>query len=101
MYIDILHYQIVAGLEQQDFLAITQQVHQQWMRHLDGFVRWDIHANSEGHYTDIVVWENEAAAKNAEKQMNSMPLLQKWEQCYDQESIRFSHLKTLKVYTKS
>ena len=68
------------------------------MRHLKGFISWDIHTTSKGHYTDVVVWENKAAAKNAEKQMNSSPLLQKWEQCYDQESIRFSHLKILKKY---
>jgi hypothetical protein len=68
------------------------------MKKLPGFKKWEIHRNKEGSYTDIVYWESEEAAKNAEKEMVNIPHAGDWYACYKQGSISSKNLSFIEEF---
>ena len=93
MYTDIIHYELPATLDQKEFLALTEKVRTDWMQPLHGFVSWTQHRNLKGGYTDIVVWQSQAAAKKAEAEMAHNPHQEAWVACY--QNVRSEALESL------
>lgn len=100
MYKDIISYRLAEDVSQEQLLKVTAGIANDWMKNLPGFVQWEVHANSDGTYTDIVYWQSEKDAKNAEKEMANIPNGSDWYGCYKAESISSKRLHQLASYSK-
>lgn len=87
MYKDLISYKLAEGVTEAHLLRVAQEIIDNWMKKLPGFVSWEINKGKDGTYTDIVVWETEENAKNAEKEMANIPNAMEWFKCYEQGSI--------------
>lgn len=88
MYKDLITYQLAEGVTEAHLLKVAQQIIDEWMCKLPGFINWEIHRSKDGQYTDIVYWQDEAAAKNAEVEMANIPNASDWYACYQPGSIK-------------
>ncbi len=82
MYKDIISYELAENISEDQLVNIAKQIVTDWMKKLPGFIKWEIHSNSDGSFTDIVSWESKEAAKNAEKEMANIPNANEWYGCY-------------------
>lgn len=73
MYKDIISYKLAEGIREEHLLKVAKQIIDSWMSKQPGFIKWEIHSNNEGGYTDIVYWESKEAAKDSEKEMVNIP----------------------------
>ena len=87
MYKDIISYQLADNISQEQLLQIAQRVVDEWMKNQPGFIKWEIHTNSDGSYTDIVYWQTKEDAKAAETEMGNIPNGAEWFGCYKEGSI--------------
>lgn len=92
MYKDIISYELAEGTSAEKLIAIAGQIVKDWMKNQKGFVRWEIHTNSDGSYTDIVYWNSKEDAKEAEKQMANIPNAGDWYGCYKPGTISSKNL---------
>ena len=95
MYKDIIGYELAEGVSQEHLIAVAERIVNEWMRTLPGFVRWEIHTNKDGGYTDIVHWKSKEDAMLAEKEMAALPNAGEWFACYKQGSISSKNLTTV------
>jgi len=86
MYKDIINYKLAEGITEEHLLKVAGQIIESWMRNQKGFVKWEIHKNKDGNFTDIVCWESKEDAKNSEKGMVNIPNAAEWYSCYEQGS---------------
>lgn len=87
MYKDIISYELSENTTKTRLLEVASHVYNDWMKLQDGFIKWEIHENKQGGFTDLVYWATEAAAKEAEKSMMTMPHAMDWIGCYKEGSI--------------
>ncbi|MFK7900417.1 MAG: hypothetical protein AB8B61_06635 [Cyclobacteriaceae bacterium] len=92
MYKDIISYELAENISQEHLLSVAKQIVNDWMKKQAGFIKWEIHTNNDGSFTDIVYWESKEAAKNAEKEMGSIPNAADWFACYKEGSISSKNL---------
>lgn len=93
MYKDIIHYELAEGVSETQLLKVAQSIIDSWMTAQKGFIRWEIHKQTEQRaYTDIVYWESEADAKQAEQAMADIPNAGDWYACYKAGSINSQNL---------
>ena len=92
MYKDIINYELDEKVSKEDLLIIAKQIVTDWMKNQPGFINWEIHTNKNGSYTDIVYWESEQDAKNAEKEMVNIPNASDWYSCYKEGTISSKNL---------
>ena len=92
MYKDIISYELAHGISQEHLLSIAKDIVSKWMSNLEGFKGWEIHSLPDGSYVDIVYWDKEQDAKNAEAQMVNIPNASDWYGCYKEGSIKSKHL---------
>jgi len=92
MYKDIISYELADNTSRERLLEIAGQVVRDWMKLQSGFVRWEIHTNRDGSYTDIVYWASEADAKKAEQEMANIPNAGAWYGCYKEGTITSKNL---------
>ena len=95
MYKDIINYRLAESITEDQLLAIAGQIVQDWMKNQPGFNSWEIHKQTDGSYSDIVIWDSEADAKNAEKEMINIPNASKWYGCYKEGSISSKNLTSI------
>lgn len=95
MYKDIITYQLAEGITEAHLLKVAKQIINDWMSQLPGFKSWEICNEGEGMYTDIVHWESQEAAKNAEKEMMNIPNAGEWFACYKEGSISSKNLNVI------
>ncbi len=88
MFKDIISYELAESVTEKHLLEVAKRVHEGWMQHQAGFVKWEIHKNKNGSYSDIVYWESEEAMKNAEKEMANVPNAGEWFGCYKEGTIK-------------
>ena len=100
MYKDVISYELAEQVSQEHLLAVARRIADEWMTKLPGFIRWEIHANATGGLTDIVYWQSEADAKNAEKEMANVPGAAEWYGCYKPGSISARHLHEIACISK-
>lgn len=92
MYKDVISYRLAENVSDDRLLKAANDVLENWMREQPGFVKWEIHRESDGGYTDIVYWESKDAAKNAEADMVNIPNAGDWFSCYEEGSISSKNL---------
>lgn len=95
MYKDIISYELAENMTQEHLLKIAQQIVTDWMKKQSGFIKWEIHTNNDGSYTDIVYWKSQQDAKNAEKEMANIPNAVDWFSCYKEGTISSKNLTTI------
>jgi len=95
MYKDIISYELNDNVTPQQLVKIGDRIVDQWMKKLDGFVKWEIHSNSDGSYTDIVHWKSKEDADMATKEMANIPDATKWFACYKEGSISSKNVTTI------
>ena len=92
MYKDVISYRLAEGIAEDHLLEVAGDLLTSWMSKQPGFVRWEIHREEEGNYTDIVYWESKDAAKSAEADMVNIPNAGDWFACYEEGSISSKNL---------
>ena len=92
MYKDVISYRLAENVSDDRLLKAANDVLENWMREQPGFVKWEIHRETDGGYTDIVYWESKDAAKNAEADMVNIPNAGDWFSCYEEGSISSKNL---------
>ncbi|MEQ8548663.1 MAG: hypothetical protein RIC03_12175 [Cyclobacteriaceae bacterium] len=95
MYKDIITYELAESTTKEQLIKIAKQIVNDWMKNQIGFVKWEIHVNSDGSYTDIVCWKSKEDAKTAEKEMVNIPNASQWYGCYKEGSISSKSLTTI------
>ena len=95
MYKDIITYELAENKTKEELIKIAKQIVNEWMKNQAGFIKWEIHTNSEGTYTDIVYWKSKDAAKIAEKEMVKIPNASEWYGCYKEGTISSKNLTTI------
>lgn len=53
MYKDIITYELAENATKEQLIKIAKQIVNDWMKNQVGFIKWEIHTNSNGTYTDI------------------------------------------------
>lgn len=95
MYKDIITYELADTVTEENLLTVAKQIIDSWMKNQSGFIKWEIHKNSDESYTDIVYWESQADAKNAEKTMGNIPNANDWFSCYKEGTITSQNLSLI------
>lgn len=95
MYKDIISYELADGVNEEHLIKIAEQIVNDWMKKLPGFVNWEIHKNQDMSFVDIVYWNSKEDAKNAEKEMANIPNAGEWYACYKEGSIRSQNLSRI------
>ena len=98
MYKDIISYRLAEGVSEEHLLKVADEVLSGWMSRQPGFVRWEIHRNSDGDHTDIVYWESEEHQKAAEADMVNIPNAGDWFSCYEEGSISSVNLSQIGTF---
>ncbi len=98
MYKDIITYELAAGVAEEHLLEVAQDIIDNWMKKLPGFISWEIHNGDDGKHTDIVCWTSKVDAKNAEKEMMKIPNAGAWFACYKEGSIHSAAMKSIKKF---
>ena len=92
MYKDLISYELAEGVTKEQLLSVAGQIVEDWMKKLPGFISWEINQMKDDSFLDIVFWESEEAAKNAEKEMVNIPNASDWYGCYKEGTIVGKHL---------
>lgn len=92
MYKDIISYELADGISKEHLLSVAKHIVGSWMKNQSGFIKWEIHSNSDGSYTDIVYWNTKEDAKKAEKTMKNIPNAGDWYSCYKEGTISSKNL---------
>ncbi len=92
MYKDVISYRLAENVSEETLLKVAAEVLASWMTKQEGFIRWEVHREGDGSYTDVVYWDSEDAAKKAEADMVNIPNSKDWFYCYDEGSISTKHL---------
>lgn len=95
MYKDIITYELAESASQEQLIKIAKQIVNDWMKNQVGFIKWEIHINNDGSYTDIVSWKSKNDAKVAEKEMVNIPNAGDWFACYKEGTISSKNLTTI------
>ncbi len=95
MYKDIISYELAENVSQEHLVKVGQQIVNDWMKKLPGFIKWEIHSNSDGSFTDIVSWASKKDAEHATKEMANIPNAGDWYACYKEGSISSKNLNVL------
>ncbi len=98
MYKDIISYELAENVSKAHLIKIAKQIVTGWMKKQSGFIKWEIHTNNDGSFTDIVYWKSELEAKNAEKEMVNIPNATDWYGCYKEGTISSKNLTTIAVF---
>ena len=98
MYKDIISYKLAENISEKHLLNVASELVENWMSKQSGFVKWEIHRNSDGDYTDIVYWESEDDAKNAQADMVNIPNAGDWFSCYEEGSISSVNLSQVATF---
>ena len=96
MYKDIITYQL--EVTEEHLLRVADQIVENWMTKQPGFIKWEIHKNNTGGYTDIVYWNSKGDAKKAEKEMTNIPNANDWYGCYKDGSIESTNLEEIRRF---
>lgn len=100
MYKDVIRYKLAEGISEEHLLHVASKVVKLWMSKQPGFMKWEIHKNNNGKYTDIVYWESKESAKKAEADMANIPNANDWFACYEEGSISTEKLSQVAAFNK-
>lgn len=92
MYKDIINYELAEKISKEHLIKVAKQIVNDWMKNQAGFIKWEIHTNNDGSFTDIVYWKSEQDAKLAEKEMVNIPNAADWYGCYKEGTMSSKNL---------
>lgn len=92
MYKDVISYKLSENISEEQLLNVANDIAKNWMSKQSGFIKWEIHKNNDGGYTDIVYWKSKDDAKKAEADMVNIPNANEWYSCYEEGSISSKNL---------
>ena len=92
--IEIVSYQLKAGISQQDLLAIHEQVNS-FIQALPGFMYRSVAENDSGVLYDVVYWQDMASAKAAGEAFIADSAGQALMAIVDEKSVSMSHMPLL------
>jgi len=95
MYKDIISYELADNITKEHLLKVAQQVFTDWMKNQKGFIKWEIHTDKEGNFTDIVYWQSKEDADLSTKDMANIPNAGDWYGCYKEGSIKSKNLSVV------
>jgi len=95
MYKDIISYELSEDFTEERLLKVAQDIIENWMVKLNGFIKWEITKTADGKFMDIVHWESKEAAKAAEGEMRNIPNAAEWMSCYKPGSISAQNVNVL------
>jgi len=95
MYKDIITYELAKGTSKEQLIKIAKQIVDDWMKNQSRFIKWEIHTNNNGTYTDIVYWKTKKEAKKATAEMVNIPNAADWYGCYKEGTIKSKNLMTI------
>ena len=98
MYKDIISYQLADAVTEEHLLRVAARIVESWMTKQPGFIKWEIHKNNTGGYTDIVYWNSKEDAAKAEKEMVNIPNANDWYECYMEGSIESKNLEEMRRF---
>lgn len=98
MYKDVISYELAENVSQEHLIKVANRIVNDWMKPLPGFIKWEIHGNADGSFTDIVYWESKEAVQNAEKEMVNIPNAGEWFSCYKEGSISSKKLTLVATF---
>jgi len=90
MYKDLIKYKLAEWITQEHLLTVAKEVHDSWMSKQDGFIKWEIHTDADGEFTDIVYRASKEAAAASNEDMANLPNADKRYACYNMETITSS-----------
>ena len=99
MYKDIISYKLAPDVSEAHLLKVANEIIKNWMKDLPGFIKWEIHKNNDGGYTDIVHWQSKEDAKKAEADMVNIPNANDWYSCYEKDSISAKGLSQIATFS--
>ena len=100
MYKDVISYRLAENVSEERLLDVADELLKNWMSKQEGFIKWEIHTDNDGGYTDIVYWESKDAAKKAEADMVNIPNAGDWFSCYEEGSISSRNLNQVATFNK-
>ncbi len=92
MYKDIISYQLAENVTKDHLLIVAKQVFNDWMKNQKGFIKWEIHTDKDGNFTDIVYWQSKEDADLSTKDMANIPNAGDWYGCYKEGTISSKNL---------
>lgn len=95
MYKDIISYELAEGITEEHLFEVAEKVYNDWMKNQRGFLGWEINKNSNGSYTDIVMWESKEDNELSNKNMSSMEHSGDWIACYNMSTVKSFNLQRL------
>ena len=98
MYKDIISYQLADEVTEAHLLSVAARIAESWMTKQPGFIKWEIHKDNTGGYTDIVYWNSKEDAKEAENEMVNIPNANDWYECYKENSIESKNLEQVRRF---
>ena len=98
MYKDVISYKLAKNISEEHLLDVASEVVRNWMSKQSGFIKWEIHKNTDESYTDIVHWKSKDDAKKAEVDMANIPNAKDWYACYDNSSISSKHITHISTF---
>lgn len=99
MYIDVISYKLAEGITEKHLLDVAGKIMKIWMIKQPGFIRWEIHNNNDGGYTDLVYWESKEDANKSESDMVNIPNANDWFSCYKEGSISSKKLSQIATFS--
>lgn len=97
MYKDLISYELAEGVSVDQLKTVADTIVTTWMKKLPGFISWEINRVDSNAFIDIVSWETEADARNAEKEMANIPNAGDWFACYKEGTISSKAVKQVKI----
>jgi hypothetical protein len=94
MYKDIINYRLAENITQEHLIKVASRIVNEWMKNQTGFIKWEIHKDNNGGFTDIVYWKSEKD-EAAELKMANIPNAMEWYVCYKEDTITSKKLHSI------
>lgn len=95
VYKDIISYELAENVSIEHLISVSERIVNEWMENQDGFIKWEIHQNTDGGFTDIVHWNTREDAKKAELEMQNIPNASEWFQCFKPGTINSKNIQLI------
>jgi hypothetical protein len=92
-----ISYKLIEGASVPDFLLASEKVHKEIISQLKGYISWEVLVDGDT-WVDLVTWETEEDAKNAECGGDTNPVAQAFYSFIDENSVNMKLFSVEKSY---
>lgn len=93
----IFSYKLKKGIREEQFIALTQKLHDEVISKAEGFISWEHYLQGEV-WTDFVLWETEEAANKATTIGQGKEVTNDFYDCIQMNTCRALISKQIKKY---